>query len=87
MSPIPRFRRGVKFRHDAARGQYVILAPERTFLPDEIAVEVLKRIDGVTDQDALVDDLVAAFGAPRDVIAADVETLIADLSAKGVLET
>ena len=43
---VPAFRRGVKFRFDAVRDAWVLLAPEKLFMPDEIAVEILKLIDG-----------------------------------------
>lgn len=82
---VPAFRRGVKFRFDAVREAWVLLAPEKLFMPDEIAVEILKLIDGVRSVDAIVDDLAARFDAPRDVIAADVIAALEDLSARGVL--
>ena len=36
----------IKLRHDAGRGRWLVLAPERVFEPDDIAVEILKRCDG-----------------------------------------
>lgn len=82
---VPAFRRGVKFRLDTVRGGWVLLAPEKLFMPDEIAVEILKLIDGARSVDAIVDDLAARFDAPRDVIAADVMAALEDLSARGAL--
>jgi hypothetical protein len=35
---------------------------------------------------AIVDALAAGFGAPREVIAADVDRLLAELGAQGLLE-
>ena len=32
----------LKLRHDAGRGRWVLLAPERILTPDQIAVEVLQ---------------------------------------------
>lgn len=81
----PRLKRGVKLTHDAARGSWVLLAPERVLVLDEIAHAILSRCDG-RDMDAICDDLAAAYDAPRDEIAADVETLLADLAAKGYVE-
>lgn len=83
---VPAFRRGVKFRFDAVRGGWVLLAPEKLFMPDEIAVEILRRIDGVRSIGAIVDDLAARFDAPRDVIAIDVIAALQDLSTRGALQ-
>jgi pyrroloquinoline quinone biosynthesis protein D len=46
LASVPSFRRGVKFRFDAVREAWVLLAPEKLFMPDEIAVEILKLVDG-----------------------------------------
>ena len=84
-SAIPRFRAGVKFRFDAVRQAWVVLAPERLFLPDEIAVEILKRVDGARTTAQIVDDLAVAFAAPREVIAADVDAMLRSLSDRGAI--
>ncbi len=39
----PRLPRGVRLVHNEAQGGLVLLAPERVFKPDPIAVEILKR--------------------------------------------
>lgn len=41
-------------------------------LPDEIAVEVLKQVDGSRTIDAIADHLAVQFIAPRDEILADI---------------
>ncbi len=82
---IPAFRRGVKFRFDTVRGAWVLLAPEKLFMPDQIAVEILKLVDGARSIDAMVDDLAARFEAPRDVIAADVIAVLEDLVQRGAV--
>ena len=41
-----RFPPHVKFRYDEGRQAWIVLAPERLFLPDEQAVEILRLIDG-----------------------------------------
>ena len=56
---VPALRRGVKFRFDAVRDAWVLLGPERLFVPDETAVEVLKLIDGARTLGAVIDDLAA----------------------------
>ena len=82
---IPAFRRGVKFRFDAVRQAWVLLAPERLFMPDEQAVEILKLVDGVRSLGAIVDDLAGRFNAPRDLVARDVATMLAGLADKGAI--
>jgi pyrroloquinoline quinone biosynthesis protein D len=82
---VPRLAPGVKFRFDRARDAWVLLAPERLFMPDEVAVEVLRRIDGARSVGLIVDDLAAAFKAPRAVIETDVLAMLGDLRNKGAL--
>jgi pyrroloquinoline quinone biosynthesis protein D len=63
----------------------VLLAPEKLFMPDETAVEILKLVDGARSLGAICDDLAARFDAPRDLIATDVTSTLQDLAAKGAL--
>jgi pyrroloquinoline quinone biosynthesis protein D len=81
----PRFAPGVRLHHDKARARWVVMAPERMFIPDETALEVLQLVDGARDLDAIIDALVAKFEAPRDVIAADVHAMVEDLTNRGAL--
>ncbi len=83
---VPRFPRGTRFRFDATRQAWVILAPERVMLPDEIAVEVLKRVDGVRSVEALATELAGQFGAPREEVLADVLAMLQELADDGVLD-
>ncbi len=83
--PVPRFRAGVKFRLDPVRGAWVLLAPEKLFLPDETAVEILRLVDGERPVSAIVEALAQAFDAPRAVIAKDVMATLTDLAAKGAV--
>ncbi len=82
---VPNFPPGVRFRFDEIRSAWVLLAPERLFQPDEIAVEVLKLVDGQRNVRAIVDQLANRFQAPRTVIAADVAAMLEDLRNRGVL--
>src|SRR4051794_34190567 len=82
---IPRLGLGMKLREDAARGRWVVMAPERMFVPDEIGLEVLRLIDGARSVDAIIDDLAARFAAPRAEITGDVLALLEELAGKGVV--
>jgi pyrroloquinoline quinone biosynthesis protein D len=81
----PRFAPGARLHHDRARDRWVVMAPERMFVPDETALEVLRLIDGTLDLDGIIDALAKKFDAPRDVIAVDVRAMAEDLQARGVL--
>ena len=82
---VPALGRGVKFRFDAVRQAWVLLAPERLFMPDEQAVEILKLVDGVRSLGVIIDDLAGRFNAPRDLVARDVATMLGGLADKGAI--
>jgi pyrroloquinoline quinone biosynthesis protein D len=75
----------VRLKFDAARACWVVLAPERVIMPDETALEVLRLCDGKTSLGAVIDALAAAYDAPRETIAADVQALVGELSQNGVV--
>ena len=81
----PRFAPGVRLHHDRARERWVVMAPERMFVPDETALEVLRLVDGASNVETIIDALATKFDAPREVIAADVRAMIEDLVARGAL--
>jgi pyrroloquinoline quinone biosynthesis protein D len=82
----PRLPRGVRLTHNEAQGGWVLLAPERIFKADSIAVEILKRCTGEATFAAIVDDLAATFNAPRERIETDVANLLRSLADKRLLE-
>ncbi len=84
-SSAPRLPRGVKLRFDEQRKRWTLLAPERVFVPDEIAVEILQRCDGVATVDAIADALAAKYGSAREEVARDVTEMLQDLADKGVV--
>ena len=84
-SPIPAFPRGVRFQFDKVRDCWIVQAPERLFMPDETAVEVLKLVDGKRSLDQIIDDLAERFAAPRETIARDVGEMLNDLVQKGAV--
>ena len=82
---VPGLPVGVKLRFDKQRDQWVILAPERLFVLDAIALEIVKRCDGEASVADIVNDLAETFAAPRDVILKDVGALLQDLADKRIL--
>jgi pyrroloquinoline quinone biosynthesis protein D len=83
----PRLPRGVRLVHNEAQGGWVLLAPERVFKADQIAVEIIKRCTGEATFGEIIDDLANTFNtAPRDRILADVSTLLRGLADKKFLE-
>ncbi|MGG2319925.1 pyrroloquinoline quinone biosynthesis peptide chaperone PqqD, partial [Salmonella enterica] len=75
---VPRFRRGVKLREDRARGGWVLLAPEKAFVPDEIGAEVLQLVDGARSIEAIAVELATRFDAPLDEVREDIGHVLAD---------
>jgi pyrroloquinoline quinone biosynthesis protein D len=82
---VPRLATGVRLRHDAARGRWVVLAPERVVVPDETAVDVLRRVDGAASVTAIVDALAGEYDAPAGQIRRDVLELLVDLEQRGLI--
>lgn len=82
---VPRFGRGVKFRYDEVRKAWIVLAPERLFVPDEQAVEILKRVDGLRSVHGIAAELAARYAAPQALIENDVTAMLRGLADKGVV--
>ena len=83
----PRLPRGVRLVHNEAQGGWVLLAPERVFKADAIAVEIVKRCTGEATFAEIIDDLAKAFpAAPGEKILADVTALLRGLADKRLLE-
>jgi len=82
----PRLPRGVRLTHNEAQGGWVLLAPERVFKADAIAVEIVKRCTGEVTFTEIVDDLAKTYAAPRERILTDVTALLRGLADKKLLE-
>ena len=76
----------LKLRHDAGRGRWVLLAPERILTPDETAVAVLKLCDGKRTVEEITGSLAKDYAAPADVIRKDVLELLQGLADKGYIK-
>jgi pyrroloquinoline quinone biosynthesis protein D len=82
----PRLPRGVRLVHNEAQGGWVLLAPERVFKPDAVALEIVKHCTGDATFATIIDDLATKYAAPRERIQADVTTLLRGLADKRLLE-
>jgi pyrroloquinoline quinone biosynthesis protein D len=83
---VPRLPRGVRLVDSPAQGGMVLLAPERVFKPDAIALEILKRCNGSASVSAIADELAATYNAPRERVLNDVKLLLGSLADKQLLE-
>ena len=81
----PKLPRHIKMRHDTARDCWLILAPERVFTPDAIAVAVLQLCDGCRSVDTIAAELAQTYNAPRERILSDIIPMLQDLADKGVV--
>ncbi|MDR3516742.1 MAG: pyrroloquinoline quinone biosynthesis peptide chaperone PqqD [Azospirillaceae bacterium] len=84
-SSVPRFLPHVRFQHDPVRDRWIVLAPERMFVPDDIAAEILQRVDGARTVATLAGDLAQDFDAPAATVTLDIITLLQDLADKMVI--
>lgn len=84
MTPV--LPRGVRLQWDAVRETNVLLGPERALMLDQIAFEILKRVDGAASEAAISADLAETFGAPLEQVSGDVAAFLADLANKRLLD-
>jgi len=82
---VPRLKPHVRLQFNEARGQWIVQAPERVLMPDEIAVSILKLCDGKTSVEAIAETLARDYQAPQDVIEGDVLEMLRDLAEKGIV--
>ncbi len=79
---IPKLPHGVRFREDKMRGQFILVGPERIFNADQVATEIIKRVDGQTTFGDILRQLTEAFTADEATIRPDVESFLIDLRDK-----
>lgn len=83
---IIKLARGVRLRVDGIRKQTVLLAPERAMALDNIAVTIVKALDGVRSINNICDDFAKEFNAPREQIGKDVLGFIQELANRRMIE-
>jgi pyrroloquinoline quinone biosynthesis protein D len=82
----PVLPRHIKLRHDTVRDRWTILAPERVFSPDPVALAVLQLCDGRRTVDDIAQELTRTYGAPQGQILNDIVEMLQDLVDKGVVQ-
>lgn len=82
----PRLPPHIKLRHDAARGRWLLLAPERVLTPDDTAVAILVLCDGTRSVQAIAQSLAESYDASAEQIQADVVELLQGLADKGYVK-
>ncbi len=81
----PRFPRFVRMRFDPVRQRAAVLAPERVYWPDDVAVAILNLCDGRRTVEAIAQSLAAEYAAPVETIAADVLEFVQSWTDKHLL--
>lgn len=79
---LPRY---VRLQFDQMRERWLLLAPERILIPDDIAVEVLQLCDSERSIADIVTILAGKYDAPAAEIMRDVQAMLQDLADKGFL--
>ncbi|HWA80310.1 MAG TPA: pyrroloquinoline quinone biosynthesis peptide chaperone PqqD [Acetobacteraceae bacterium] len=74
-----------RMKNDAARGGWVLLAPERVLMLDPIAAEILTLCDGITEIGAIAEELARRHAAPREEVLVDVIEMLQGLRDKGLI--
>jgi pyrroloquinoline quinone biosynthesis protein D len=82
---VPELARYIKMRHDNVRNRWLILAPERVFTPDAVAVAVLRLCDGKRSVEAIAVALEQTYNAPKERILSDILPMLQDLADRGVV--
>jgi pyrroloquinoline quinone biosynthesis protein D len=83
---VPRLKAHVRLQFNAARNQWVVQAPERVLMPDDIAISVLQRCDGQATVAGIAADLAREYDAPAETVASDVLEMLQDLAEKGIID-
>lgn len=78
--------RGVRLRDDPVRGRTVLLAPERALALDDIAVMIVKALDGNRSLESIAEDFAVKFDTPVEQILSDVVAFVSEFANRRMLE-
>jgi pyrroloquinoline quinone biosynthesis protein D len=82
----PALLSGVRTKHDAVRGVWVLLAPERTLKLDAIGQAILAEVDGERTFAEIVGTLAERYAAPPERIAQDARVWLVSLIDRRMAE-
>jgi pyrroloquinoline quinone biosynthesis protein D len=82
---IPALRRGVRRHYDTARGQNVLLCPERVILLDDIGNAIAELCDGQRSVATISRILAERYAGDPAQVEADVISFFQELAAKNVV--
>ncbi len=82
---VLRLKPHVRLQFNETRQQWIVQAPERVLMPDEIAVRILKLCDGKVSVEGIALILAGEYQAPRDVVERDVLEMLRNLAEKGIV--
>lgn len=83
---IPLLPRGVRLHFDTVRETWVLLAPERAIMLDQVGQAVLSEVDGTRSFAQITAALAAKYNAPEAEIAKDSAGFLGALRARRFLE-
>lgn len=83
---VPKLPRGVRLSYDEARQRWLLLAPERLYELNDVALAVLKLVDGRRSLAAIAGELAQTYNADAAVILADAKELVHGLAQKRLIE-
>ena len=83
---VPKLPRGVRLSYDEARQRWLLLAPERLYELNDVALAVLKLVDGRRSLAAIAGELARTYNADAAVILADARDLVQGLVHKRLIE-
>ena len=83
---VPYLPRGVRLHHDKVRESWVLLAPERAIMLDQIGHAVLTELDGTRSFAEITAALAKKYDAPQEEIAKDSAGFLRALRDRRFLE-
>lgn len=83
---IPALLRGVRLHKDEVRDVWVLLAPERALIMNDIGSSILNEVDGKRNFGEIVDRLAKKFNAPAEKISVDAAAFLDSLITRVMAE-
>ena len=82
---IPKLRRGILRKFDAARGQNVLLGPEKVILLDDIGNAIVECCDGQASVSQIAQTLAESYETELAQVEPDVLEFVQELQDKGLV--